>query len=157
MLKRIINLGAVYYTVTSGIFLLFAQLFGDENTGLDPSRFLLLLLFAFIMSTGTAIKESNLMGKVAGLCCHAVFYIGGFFFCVILPYHKGFSFAVISTLIFAALYAIACITKSFVSNRRIEKKAPTKAAVSLKSKNSKKPKKQTQAQTEYKSLFSDDK
>ncbi len=108
------------------------------------------------MSTGTAIKESDIIGKVARLCCHAIFYIGGFFFCVILPYHKGFSFAVISTLIFAALYTIACLTKSFISNRRIEKSAPAKASISSKMKNSKKPKKQTQAQTEYKSLFSDD-
>ncbi len=157
MLKRIINLGAVYYTVISGIFLLFAQLFGDKNTGLDPAKFLFLLLFAFIMSTGTAIKESDIMGKIARLCCHAVCYIGGFFFCIILPYHKGFSFAVISTVIFAALYATACFIKSFITNRKSEKKVSAKATNTSKTKNGKPSKKQSQAQTEYKSLFSDDK
>lgn len=157
MLKRIINLGAVYYTIISGIFLLFAQLFGNENTGLDPAKFLFLLLFAFIMSTGTAIKESDIMNKVARLVCHAVCYIGGFFFCVILPYHKGFSFSVISTAIFAVLYAVACFIKSFVVKYRSEKKVNTKAKNTQKATTVKKSKKQSQVNTEYKNLFSDDK
>ena len=157
MFKRIINLGAVYYTVISAIFLLFAQLFGDENTGLDPAKFLFLLLFSFIMSIGTAIKESNIMGKIAGLSCHAICYVGGFFFCVILPYHKGFSFSVISTVIFAVLYAVACLVKSFVIKRKGEKKVNTKTKNTQKTVSGKKSKKSPEAQTEYKSLFSDDK
>ncbi len=157
MLKRIINLGAVYYTAISGVFLLFAQLFGDNNTGLDPGKFLFLLLFAFIMSTGTAIKESNLMNKIPAAVCHAACYVGGFFFCVILPYHKGFTFSVISTAIFAVLYGIACLIKSFIINRKSEKKVNAKSQNTKNSGSTKKSKKQPETQTEYKSLFSDDK
>ncbi len=154
MLKRIINLGAVYYTVISAVFLLFAKLFGNENTGLDPAKFLFLLLFSFVMSTGTAIKEGNIMGKIATLCCHAVCYIGGFFFCIILPYHKGFTFAVISTVIFAVLYAAACLIKSAVIKRSGERKADVKTNKVASGKGSPKAK---EKQTEYKSLFSNDK
>ncbi len=157
MLKRIINLGAVYYTVISAVFLLFAQLFGNENTGLDPAKFLFLLLFSFVMSTGTAIKENNIMGKIAARSCHAACYVGGFFFCVILPYHKGFTFGVISTVIFAVLYAVACIIKSFVAKRKDEKKVSSKVKTTQKTVSGKKSKKSTETQTEYKSLFSDDK
>ncbi len=156
MLKRIINLGAVYYTVISAVFLIFAQLFGNENTGLDPAKFLFLLLFAFIMSTGTAIKESGLMNKIAATVCHAICYVGGFFFCVILPYHKGFTFAVISTAAFAALYGIACLIKSLI-NRKSEKKINTKTQSTKNTASTKKSKKQPETQTEYKSLFSGDK
>lgn len=161
MLKRIINLGAVYYTVISAVFLAFAKLFGDANTGLDPAKFLFILLFSFVMSTGTAIKESDIMGKLAKGICHAICYIGGFFFCMVLPYHKGFSFSVIATVIFAVLYIVACLTKSFVTRRASEKTAKTKtnstSKPTQKSPKSNKKSKAPEAQTEYKSLFSDDK
>ena len=157
MFKRIINLGAVYYTVISGLFLLFAKMLGDENTGLDPTKFLFILLFSFIMSTGTAIKESDVMGRVAKGICHAICYIGGFFFCIILPYNKGFSISVIATVIFAVFYATACLVKSFIIKRKGEKKVNTKTKNTQKSANIKKAKKSPEAQTEYKSMFSDNK
>ncbi len=161
MFKRIINLGAVYYAAISAIFLVFAKLFGDVNTGLDPAKFLFILLFSFVMSTGTAIKESDVMSKAAKGACHAICYIGGFFFCIILPYQKGFSFSVISTVIFAVLYIVASLIKSSVVRRNSEKNVKSKAKTSPKTNN--KPEKITKKsknsaeQTEYKSLFSDDK
>ena len=155
MLKRIINLGAVYYTVISGSFLVFAQIFGRENKGLDPKRFLFLLLFSFIMSTGTAIKESDIMGRIPRAICHAVCYIGGFFFCLILPYNKNFSFSVIATVIFAIFYATACFIKSVITKSISRKKFNSDTKKTQKVKNNKKIKKSSETQTEYKSLFSD--
>lgn len=161
MIKRIINLGAVYYTAISAVFLIFARLFGDSNTGLDPTKFLFILLFSFVMSTGTAIKEGGVMGNVAGGVCHAVCYIGGFFFCIILPYQKGFTFAVVSTVIFAVLYIVARLIKSSVVRHSSEKnpksKAKTVKKTNIKSEKHTKKSKDAPEHTEYKSLFSDDK
>ena len=161
MLKRIINLGAVYFTAISGVLLIFAWMFGESFSMLEPSKFLFIMLFSFVCSLGTAINESELMGHVANRVCHAICYIGGFFFCIILPYKKGFTFAVISLALFSAGYAAVCIIKSIVS-RRYEKSKKSSVKASVKNKtsdqlktNTKKNNKKAQNDTEYKSLFSD--
>ena len=162
MLKRIINLGAVYYAAISGVLLVLAWIFGESFSVLEPSKFLFIMLFSFVASTGTAIKESDLMGKTAAGVCHAVCYIGGFFFCIILPYGKGFTFAVISLTLFTAGYAVVCILKSVISKRSGKNKktvAKGSSKGSLTDKNKTEPKKskdkKAKNETEYKSLFSD--
>lgn len=162
MLKRIINLGAVYYAAISGVLLVLAWIFGESFSVLEPSKFLFIMLFSFVASTGTAIKESNLVGRTTAGVCHAVCYIGGFFFCIILPYGKGFTFAVISLTLFTAGYAVVCILRSVISkragkNKKLLVKGSAKdSSVSKNETKSKKPtNKKAKNEAEYKSLFSD--
>lgn len=150
MLKKIINLGAIYYTCISAVLLVFSWIFGRDTAILDPVRFLTLLLFSFVMSTGSAIYESDLMGKVARGTCHAICYIGGFFFCVLIPYGKGFVVNVIALIIFSVIYVSVRVIKSVAVNRHSSKKHYNSQA----KKDSKKSQSSLKKEDEYKSLFS---
>lgn len=151
MLKKIISLGSVYYTCISAILLTFSWIFGEKTAILEPARFLSLLLFSFVMSTGTAINESDIMGKIARGTCHAICYIGGFLFCVLIPYGKGFAVTVIALIIFSVVYVAVRAIKSAVANRRGPVKCKSKQM-----KNQKKESRQHQKkEIEYKNLFSD--
>ncbi len=150
MLKKIINLGAVYYTVISTVLLLFSWIFGETSAILAPERFLSLLLFSFVMSVGSAVKETSFFGKTGSGVTHAICYIGGFLFCVLIPYGAKFSLAVIGLALFSAGYVIVLITKSALNKKRTNKR-PSKA------KPEKKTKTKPEQNTEYKNLFSDNK
>ena len=158
MLKRIINLGAIYYAAITGVLLIFACIFGGDTAILEPSKFLFIMLFSFVASTGTAIKEYQLMGHVADGICHAICYIGGFFFCLILPYGKGFTFAVIMLALFSAGYGALCLLKSAIrkNTKGTRSKAPDKntSKAKGKTKSSNTASKKAKKETEYKSLFS---
>lgn len=154
MFKRILSLGAIYYTVASAVLLAFSAMLDTGMSVLAPSRFLLLLLCSYLMSLGTGLNES-FSNHTAGRVCHAICYIGGFFFCILLPYNKGFAFTVIALALFSAVYAAVCIIKSIVMHKNKQdvdvNKTPRKTDTK-KAKSNKKIK-----QTEYKSLFSDGK
>ena len=159
MLKRIINLGGIYYACISGILLLLASLFGGDLAVIEPLKLLFILMFCFVMSTGTAIKECDSVGKVTGGISHAFCYIGGFFFLVVLPYDNGFTFSVIALAIFSVGYAIVCAIKSAIKKRTdkpAKNASKTKNNVPVaKTKKTPSASKKSAQEQEYKSLFSD--
>ena len=159
MLKRIINLGGIYYACISGILLLLASLFGGDLAIIEPLKLLFILMFCFVMSTGTAVKECDSVSSVTGVICHAFCHIGGFFFLVVLPYDNGFTFSVISLVIFSIGYVIACMVKTAVKKRTYKangKVAKAKTDIpAAKTKKSPSASKKSAQEQEYKSLFSD--
>lgn len=155
MFKKILSLGAIYYTVASAVLLVFSAMLDGGTTMLAPSRFLLLLLCAYVMSLGTGLNES-FSNTVAGRVCHAICYIGGFFFCILLPYNKGFAFTVIATALFSTIYAAVCIIKS-IAMRKHKQNVDIKPNENNKKAKNTKPNNKKTAKTEYKSLFSDGK
>ncbi|MBE6547547.1 MAG: hypothetical protein E7667_01530 [Ruminococcaceae bacterium] len=162
MLKKIISLGAIYYTVTSAILLTIFEF--SENTGLTmvPSKFLLLLLCSYIMSVGTALKFDSGFGKISGGICHAVCYMGGFFFCIVLPFVKPFTTRIVGLILFAICYVAVCSVKAAILRSRAatlatKKKNSHKTASAAQQDSKKKEKINKSANsTEYKSLFSSD-
>lgn len=170
MFKKIIHLGAVYYTAISAVLLIFSMMLDNGSAILAPERFLALLIYSFVMSIGTSLLASTLQ-KPLGRLLHAICYIGGFFCCVILPYSKGFTFAAIAVLLFSAAYILVCLLKALIQRKKGAHTAATAKSNSGKSTSSgkaldinpnsgidkRKKSKETRPQTEYKSLFSNDK
>lgn len=150
MLKKIINLGAIYYTAISAVLLIFGLVFGEAGAVLlTPSRFITILLFSFVMSVGSYFKYGNIVNKTAGGIIHAVCYIGGFFFCVLLPSNSKFSFVVIAIVLFSIGYIAVCTVKASLS----KKKGSSQKSQKKKKEISKKENKSSD--TEYKSMFSE--
>ena len=149
MFKRFLNLATAYYAIISACLLVFSLIFGENGIILEPARFLLILLYCFIMSMGTAIKEEENLGIALRTITHAVCYIGGFFFCIILPTGAKFSPAVIFLAIFSLLYIAVCIVKSKL------RPSDKKASAGRKPKQKNPVKNNRSSESEYKSLFSD--
>lgn len=151
MLKKIINLGAVYYTAISAVFLIFGLMFGDAGAVLlTPFRFIMILLFSFVMSVGSYFKYGDVVSKTAGGILHVICYIGGFFFCILLPSGNKFSFTVIALVIFSIGYIAVCLIRS-----HLEKKKGSSARKTRKVKAEKPQKEKKAPEEEYKSLFSE--
>lgn len=160
--------GASYFTVISAI--MYALSLSNPDQAIVPKRFLLILLFSFIMGLGTAVSRIDGINKMLGYCLHAAIYIAGF---AIFMWLSGEDFVriAIGTLIFAAIYTVSTVIvrllyKAFGSKKNASpiaspapkkqktayaesKGAPKKAADKQEKESGKKA-----AKEEYKNLFS---
>ncbi len=153
MLKKIINLGAIYYTAVSAVMLIFSIMFGIESTILAPQRFFTILLYSFVASVGTALLHCNFKSAIVARLLHVLCYIGGFLFCILIPYGAKFTTAVISLAVYSVAYVVICVLKSAIAKKsqNSQYQTPNKC----KREKSDKTTSKKQLETEYKSLFSD--
>ncbi|MBE6583394.1 MAG: hypothetical protein E7649_00240 [Ruminococcaceae bacterium] len=160
--------GSAYFTAICGSLMIALASVTNNNTqttvepwqfpgvGVEPSKFLLILSFCFVMSLGSTIRRMFPRAKIAGWVVHAICYVGGFLAFMLLG---GISFptAIVATAFFSAVYAVIAILTVF-SERK-------KAAASLASKNkhqhsgkskksTSKNKKPEQSEQTYESMFS---
>ena len=142
-----ISLGSIYYTIMSFAILVVTHVITTENSNpiIETGQFLNLLLFAFIMSLGSALKQTSSFYLPIRYALHALCFVGGFLLFVLVGGIE-FSKAIIATVIFAALYILAQVITNLIKNGNRSKKvtSPTiKKTPSKKQKN-----------TEYTSMFS---
>ncbi|MBE6684652.1 MAG: hypothetical protein E7592_03255 [Ruminococcaceae bacterium] len=137
--KDLLFFGSVYYTLITSVLIMIATLVQNGSaTLIDTKRFLLILLFSFIMGLGSAILRANVINRTAASAVHAVCYILGFLLFVALS-SANFAMSVIFTLVFAIIYVAVtliarCLLKIGVTN---EKKPNAPAAKIQKNKNKK--------------------
>ncbi len=153
--------GASYFTVISAI--MYALSLSNPDQAIVPKRFLLILLFSFIMGLGSAVSRIDGINKMLGYCLHAGIYIAGF---AIFMWMSGENFAriAIGTLIFAAIYTVSTVIvrllyKALGSKKNVSpiaSPAPKKQKLaSAESKDKQKKKSDKKAEKEeYKNLFS---
>lgn len=138
-LKNILFFGSVYYTaIATALILIATWLPGDSATLIETNRFLLILLFSFIMGLGSAILRAGVMNRTAASLMHAACYIIGFLLFVALG-GAGFSSSVIFTLVFSIVYAVITVIarhllKIGTPSSPAPVKKPTKEAKSKKEK-----------------------
>jgi len=102
--KNLLFFGSVYYTVITTVLILIASLLpGDSAPLIETKRFLLILLFSFMMGIGSALLRANVMNRTAASLTHAACYVLGFLLFVALG-GANFSTTVIFTLVFAIIY-----------------------------------------------------
>ncbi len=142
-LKDLLFFGSVYYTVITTVLMLIASLLpGDSAPLIETKRFLLVLLFSFIMGLGSAILRANVMNRTAASLTHAACYVLGFLIFVVLG-DANFSTTVIFTLVFAIIYvAVTLIARNLlkigVSNeKKLSKNTASPKASPKKSKKEK--------------------
>lgn len=130
-LKNILFFGSVYYTaIATALILIATWLPGDSATLIETNRFLLILLFSFIMGLGSAILRAEIMSRAAATLTHAACYIVGFLLFVALG-GAGFSSSVLFTLVFSIVYAVItliarCLLKIGIPTSPDTTKKPTK-------------------------------
>ena len=138
-LKNILFFGSVYYTsIATVLILIVTCLPGDNATLIETDRFLLILLFSFMMGLGSAILRAEIMSRTAASLTHAACYIIGFLLFVALS-GAGFSSSVIFTLVFSIVYVVItiiarCALKAKSSTACTSAKKPAKEAKSKKEK-----------------------
>ena len=77
--KNLLFFGSLYYTVITTVLMLIATLLsGDSAALIETKRFLLVLLFSFIMGVGSALLRAGIMNRTAASLAHAACYIIGF-------------------------------------------------------------------------------
>ena len=120
--KHFISFGAIYYTIISVVFITIAAMLTEKGSMLlEPSRFLSILLFAFIMGLGSALIRSPEIPYVGAACAHVGCFIGGFLiFMAICGY--DFTRIMIATLIFAVIYAIVTLIVNAIKKAANKKK-----------------------------------
>lgn len=142
-LKNLLFFGSVYYTVITTVLMLIASLLpGDSAPLIETKRFLLILLFSFIMGLGSAILRANVMNRTAASLTHAACYVLGFLLLVALG-DANFSTIVIFTLVFAIIYvAVTLIARKLLKIGVTDEKNSSKTTATAKpiSKKSKKEK-----------------
>lgn len=148
--KNILFWGALYYTVITALLIVINLLMRGDSAQvvIDPTQFLLVLLFSYIAAGCSRIAAIDTLPRSLGVLISAVGHIGGFFLCLVLPSNTGFTGSVIITLLFAIAYAIVAVTVALVKKRNGT--APQSNATKKKSPSEKR----TQ---EYKSMFGGDK
>lgn len=151
MLKRIINLCSIYFTCICAPLLLIS-LAAEGDKILSPERFLLILVFAFTASFGTAVKECKDVGRGLGYTVHAVCYIGGFLFFILLPADMKFVTTVVGMLIYVLGYVGISLMRASAERKNVSKVQGTAAKEKTQKPQSEKKRKKN---AEYKSLFSD--
>ena len=105
-LRNILFFGSVYYTAISTVLILIATLLpGDSAALIETDRFLLILLFSFIMALGSAILRAGIMNRTSASLTHAACYILGFLLFIALV-SANFTTTVIFTLVFAIIYTV---------------------------------------------------
>ncbi len=108
-LKDLLFFGSVYYTAITSVLIMIASLLpGDSAPLIETKRFLLILLFSFIMGLGSAILRANVMNRTAASAVHAACYILGFLLFVALG-NANFPTTVIFTLVFAIIYVVVTL------------------------------------------------
>lgn len=108
-LKNLLFFGSVYYTAITSVLIMIASLLpGDSAPLIETKRFLLILLFSFIMGLGSAILRANVMNRTAASAVHAACYILGFLLFVALS-SMDFAVSVIFTLVFAIIYVVVTL------------------------------------------------
>ena len=121
--KNLLFFGSLYYTVITTVLMLIATLLsGDSAALIETKRFLLVLLFSFIMGVGSALLRAGIMNRTAASLAHAACYIIGFLLFVALG-GANFSTTVIFTLVFAIIYVAVtlvarCLLKIGVGNEK---------------------------------------
>ena len=142
-----ISLGSFYYLLISVAILLFSQIVPGDSSNhiIIPSQFLKILILAFMMSLGSALKKLEKLSLPVRCTLHAFCYIGG---CLLFLVICGLKFtpAIVVTALFAILYAIEALIAKAI--RKAKEKSNSS---SVKAKNQA-PKKQKNA--EYTSMFS---
>ena len=147
VLKNLVFYGSVYYTAITVAFILVAMMISESDSVkiIDTDRFLLILLFSFMMSLGSTLLQIDRIPRVAAVCLHAACYILGFFVFILLCGGQ-FAATVIATAVFALFYLIVTIIVNQLRKRTQKKdKAPQIISPTKKDKNNKK---------EYKNQFS---
>jgi hypothetical protein len=114
LFKDILFFGSLYYTAITTVLIVIASLLSEsEATLIDTKRFLLTLLFSFIMGIGSAVLRADAINHAAARATHAACYILGFLLFIALG-GANFSASVIGTLVFAIVYiAVTLIIKLF--------------------------------------------
>ena len=107
----------VQYCVTCGL--------PQNGTFLDASRLFAILIFAFIMSLGTAIFYVNGIPKLLAHLAHAACFIVGFLVFMLLC-QMGFAKACIGTAVFAIGYVIVRAVQMLI--RKLARKSGGKSA-----------------------------
>lgn len=140
-LKDLLFFGSIYYTVITTVLILIASLLpGNSEALIETKRFLLILLFSFIMGIGSAILRANVMNRTAASLTHAACYILGFLLFVALS-NAGFTTSVIFTLAFSVIYtAITVIARAVLKIGTANVKLPSQNASNVKNGKSKKQK-----------------
>lgn len=142
--KNLLFFGSVYYTAITTVLILIATLLSGDSAGLiETKRFLLILLFSFIMALGSAILRAGIMNRTAASLTHAACYILGFLLFVALG-GANFAMSVIFTLVFAVIYiAVTLIARLLLKIGTNNPKKP----LTEKSQNTKKSKKEKSTYT----------
>lgn len=142
-LKNILFFGSVYYTaIATALILIATWLPGDSATLIETNRFLLILLFSFIMGLGSAILRADIMNRTAASLTHAACYIIGFLLFVALG-GAGFSSSVIFTLVFSIVYAVITV----IARHLLKIGTPASPATTKKPTKESKPKKEKSTYT----------
>lgn len=98
--------GSSYFTVISS--LMYAVSLVNPDQVINANRFLLILLFSFIMGLGTALYWGCGFNKILAFCLHAGVYNLGFALFLWLS-GQEFASVVVGTLIFAAIYTVSTV------------------------------------------------
>lgn len=133
LLMDLLFFGSIYYTVITAALILIATLLMNNSEALiETKRFLLILLFSFIMGIGSAILRAGIMNRTAASLTHAACYVLGFLIFVSLV-SADFTTSVIFTLVFAVIYIVItliarCLLKIGVTDEKTASKsaAPNK-------------------------------
>ncbi|MGM9644478.1 MAG: hypothetical protein ACI3X1_05265 [Eubacteriales bacterium] len=134
-IKKFICRGAVIYTAGSILIMLISLAMSDTSASqiLNPALFLYYAIFSYILSLGSTLFVSGYFPSYVAGIIHAVCFNVGFFVFVLLC-GVEFAFAVIFTLVFAAIYTICrvigtLIRKKTQSNGKHIKTAQPKQSV----------------------------
>ena len=148
LLKFFVSRGAIIYTVLSTALIVIA-LFTAEDASvkiLIPKRFLVLLLFSFILALGSMLIRLESLSATAGRLLHATCYIGGLALFLALCEVK-FAPMMIATLVFAIIYVALALVAARKNTSRTTK-TPTP--------NEKSPQKSKKNSAEYTPMFKSD-
>ena len=111
--------GSAYFTALSGLLLLILAILTNEspNVGVEPSRFLLLLAFCFVMSLGSTVRRAAGVPHTIGWICNAALYVGGCFGFLLAAEFKLETAAII-TVLFVCIYAPIAIFIAFKGKKK---------------------------------------
>lgn len=126
-IKKILFWGAIYYTVITVFLSLICVIMNDEGNVLTkPERFLEVFLFSFIAATASVVYYENILPRTLGIAIHFLGYVGGFFFCLVLPSKSEFSSSVVIMCIYTIVYAILSALIITSRKKKLKSDARTK-------------------------------
>ena len=161
LIKYFFVCGSAYFTAICSSFLVILAIITSENAnfGVEPSKFLLLLAFCFVMSFGSTIRRTRGIPSRIGWICNAVCYVGGCF-AFLLAFNFQFFTSFVITIAFACIYTPIAILIAFKNKKKrgasilsTSKKPATKASKSN-TRPAKKSESNEKADTPYQNLFS---
>ena len=157
LLKYFAVCGALYYTALSAIIMIInvALLAQDSTKVIVPQQFLYLLLFCYVMSLGSSLRQIDSISKTLGWVLNAACYVPGFFIfllCLDMPP----SSSLILSAVFIPIYAAGAVVTALMERRNArqkntDKKSVGKNVVKSRKSNNRKDRKDNEA---YTSMFS---